>query len=276
MSEHKTIQNIFELVKQVAFDARDVLANSTDMLMETKNVHGDEQTRFDRVIDDLIIRRFRDSRLIKVIHTEESAPCAVAGATTDLEIFIDPVDGSKNSSINGCMGSLFGIFKEGRIIAAAYVLYGIKTIIVTAYDEVSEYILSPEGKFEFVGTIGCLPRSRYLYIGGSYDVYPAKTQELVNGLIGQHPKIMYDQAFVVNMHNLIRQGGVYLYPATEKYPDGKLRLMFEGKTAPFIIEKLGGAATDFETMLVDVPGVEETRSKMLIGDKEQVEKIMKN
>jgi fructose-1,6-bisphosphatase I len=38
------------------------------------------------------------------------------------------------------------------------------------------------------------------------------------------------------------QGGIFLYPQTRKYPQGKLRLLYECNPLAFIVEQAGGKA----------------------------------
>jgi fructose-1,6-bisphosphatase I len=49
------------------------------------------------------------------------------------------------------------------------------------------------------------------------------------------------------------EGGVFLYPADRRHPEGKLRLAYECAPLAFIIEQAGGAATTGTASILDVP-----------------------
>ncbi|MEZ4930681.1 MAG: hypothetical protein R2788_00945 [Saprospiraceae bacterium] len=46
-----------------------------------------------------------------------------------------------------------------------------------------------------------------------------------------------------DIHRILFQGGIFLYPNTRKYPLGKLRLLYESANPlAFIVEQAGGRA----------------------------------
>jgi len=47
---------------------------------------------------------------------------------------------------------------------------------------------------------------------------------------------------VSDIHRILFQGGIFLYPNTRKYPLGKLRLLYECNPMSFIVEQAGGKA----------------------------------
>ena len=47
---------------------------------------------------------------------------------------------------------------------------------------------------------------------------------------------------VSDVHRIICNGGIFLYPNTRKYPQGKLRLLYECNPLSFIVEQAGGKA----------------------------------
>jgi fructose-1,6-bisphosphatase I len=49
---------------------------------------------------------------------------------------------------------------------------------------------------------------------------------------------------VSDVHRNLLYGGIYLYPASSKAPNGKLRLTYEANPMAFIIEQAGGRASD--------------------------------
>jgi fructose-1,6-bisphosphatase I len=58
-------------------------------------------------------------------------------------------------------------------------------------------------------------------------------------------KLRYSGGFVPDINQvLIKKGGLFTYPALQKSPQGKLRLLFELQPMAFIMEQAGGLATD--------------------------------
>lgn len=53
----------------------------------------------------------------------------------------------------------------------------------------------------------------------------------------------YVGSMVADIHRTILYGGIYMYPADNKSPKGKLRLLYEGIPMAMIIEQAGGVAS---------------------------------
>ncbi len=69
-------------------------------------------------------------------------------------------------------------------------------------------------------------------------------------------------------------GGVFLYPGNDKMPGGKLRLVYECNPVAFITEQAGGAASDGERRILDIPpGSLHQRSPFYAGSRNMVSKI---
>jgi fructose-1,6-bisphosphatase I len=80
---------------------------------------------------------------------------------------------------------------------------------------------------------------------------------------------------VSDIHRILLQGGVFLYPGTLQKPEGKLRLLYETAPLAFLIEQAGGKATTGKMDILDVvPSKLHQRTPLIIGSKEDVEKVM--
>ena len=75
-------------------------------------------------------------------------------------------------------------------------------------------------------------------------------QAAVRGLKGDMPdgvkpkNSRYIGSLVADFHRNLINGGIFLYPADTKNPNGKLRLLYEASPMAFIAEQAEGAATD--------------------------------
>jgi fructose-1,6-bisphosphatase I len=47
---------------------------------------------------------------------------------------------------------------------------------------------------------------------------------------------------VSDVHRTLMKGGIFMYPESQKLPDGKLRLMYECNPMAFLVEQAGGVA----------------------------------
>jgi fructose-1,6-bisphosphatase I len=54
----------------------------------------------------------------------------------------------------------------------------------------------------------------------------------------------YIGSLVADFHRTMLLGGIYLYPQSKLYPEGKLRLTYECNPIAFLAEQAGGMATD--------------------------------
>ena len=61
----------------------------------------------------------------------------------------------------------------------------------------------------------------------------------------------YIGSFVSDFHRNLIRGGIYIYPANNRSPKGKLRLMYEANPMALLVEQAGGMATDGETRILD-------------------------
>lgn len=102
-------------------------------------------------------------------------------------------------------------------------------------------------------------------------------QAAVRGLKGEMnegvtPKnSRYIGSLVGDFHRNLIAGGIFLYPADTKNPQGKLRLLYEASPMAFIAEQAEGSATDGVQRILDiVPQTLHQRTPLVIGSREDV------
>ena len=67
------------------------------------------------------------------------------------------------------------------------------------------------------------------------------------------------------------KGGIYLYPNTDKDPNGKLRLLYECNALAFIAEQSGGVATNGSQRILEIqPTTFHQRSPLYLGSPKMV------
>ena len=81
----------------------------------------------------------------------------------------------------------------------------------------------------------------------------------------------YIGSLVADFHRNLLSGGIFLYPADKKSPQGKLRLLYEAAPLAMLVEQAGGAATDGRRPILDVvPRTLHQRTPLVIGSKADV------
>jgi fructose-1,6-bisphosphatase I len=210
---------------------------------------------------------------------------------------MDPLDGSSNIDVNASIGTIFAVFRrkspEGSpadmadilragddIVAAGYVIYGSGTVMVLSTgDGVHGFTLDPSvGEFFLSHPDIRLERDTRLY--SVNEGYTATWNPAVQKWVADRKlpnagwRQRYIGSLVADFHRNLVQGGVFLYPATEKNPEGKLRLMYEAFPLAFLVEAAGGRATNGHQRILDLtPEGLHDRTPLYIGNPAPVEEV---
>ncbi len=95
---------------------------------------------------------------------------------------------------------------------------------------------------------------------------------LRSGAAGRAYSSRYIGSLVADFHRTLLKGGIFLYPPTGAYPQGKLRLMYEANPIAFLAEQAGGVATDGQQRILDIrPTSLHQRTALLVGGKHDME-----
>jgi fructose-1,6-bisphosphatase I len=102
--------------------------------------------------------------------------------------------------------------------------------------------------------------------------YQRYVAQLRRGELGQRYASRYVGAMVADIHRTLLKGGVFLYPPSDEYPDGKLRLLYEANPIAFLVEQAGGIATDGRQRVLDVrPQSLHQRTPLVVGGKSEMQ-----
>lgn len=260
----------------------------------TENVQGENQQKLDVIANEVLIQVLRGRDGVGIIGSEEDDELIFVDGGTEgsprYAVLFDPLDGSSNLDVGGSVGTIFSIFqlddpkdselKKGREqIAAGYVLYGSSTIFVlTTGHGVNMFVLDPAvGAFMLVEENVRIPDFGKVYsvneanadsFSAGYQTYLAQCRE-------QGFSSRYSGAMVADVHRVLMKGGIFLYPATEKSPNGKLRLMYEANPMAMIIKEAGGAVSTGEQSIVDVQPTElHQRVPVILGSEDNVADLL--
>ena len=84
----------------------------------------------------------------------------------------------------------------------------------------------------------------------------------------------YIGSLVADFHRNLLCGGIFAYPADSNSPQGKLRLLYEASPLAFLIEQVGGAASDGTRRILDIEPTDlHQRTPLFIGNRAEVERV---
>jgi fructose-1,6-bisphosphatase I len=259
------------------------------------NVQGESVKKMDVYANDVFISVFKQSGLVCRLASEEMEKpyyipenCPIGRYT----LLYDPIDGSSNTDINLSLGSIFAIrqqqgndtdgsasdlLQDGRKqIAAGYILYGPSTMLVYSIGKgVHSFTLDPSlGEFILSDENIQIPNHGPIYSvnEGNFWQWDESIREYIRYVHRTEGyTARYGGAMVGDIHRILVQGGVFLYPGTVKKPEGKLRLLYESAPLAFLIEQAGGrASTGTQEILDVVPEKLHQRTALIIGSKDDV------
>lgn len=264
------------------------------------NVQGEEVQKLDAKANELFVRAFEYSEIVKTLISEEMEnPFVIGGAkhTGKYAVFFDPLDGSSNIDVNAPLGSIFSIhlssseekeietslLKSGsQQVAAGYILYGPSVnLVYTCGKGVHQFVLDAGiGEFLLTDSHIQMPARGKIYSinEGNCRKWNQGTQDFIRHLQESDPATSrpyssrYTGCLAADVHRILLKGGLYLYPGEIKKPDGKLRLMYEAAPLSFVVEQAGGIGSTGRERINDLhPRALHQRVPLVIGSREDVE-----
>jgi fructose-1,6-bisphosphatase I len=217
-------------------------------------------------------------------------------------VLFDPLDGSSNIDANISIGTIFAIYrrisqhgtpgtmpdclqKGSELAAAGYVIYGSSCMLVmsvgtgvhgfTLDTSLGEFLLSHENiKIPEKAKCYSANESNYAYwnkpIQDFTDYIKRPNKEKGFPLTSR-----YIGSLVADFHRNLLYGGIFMYPRdnkSTKYPNGKLRLLYEEIPLAFIAGQADGYASNGEEPILDIQPKElHERQPFFVGNKREVE-----
>jgi fructose-1,6-bisphosphatase I len=280
-------------------------AGLSDILgaMDTINVQGELQQKLDVFANETVRNSVQHTGRICIMASEEDeepVPVPPGKPAGKYVLLYDPLDGSMNIDVNVSIGTIFSIHRRvtakkngagtladclqrGRKqVAAGYILYGSSTMLVyttgsgvhgfTLDPTIGEFLLShPQIRTPEVGTYYSVNESHWnQWAPGVQRAVAAFKNGDGTGRV-QAKNARYIGSLVADVHRNLMSGGVFLYPADAKSPQGKLRLLYEAAPLALLVEQAGGLATDGRHPILDIaPTTLHQRTPLVIGSKSDV------
>lgn len=281
------------------------LADITGAMGE-ENVQGEQQQKLDVYANDKFKAALAARGVVCGLASEEEEQFVRFEEGINLNgkyvVLIDPLDGSSNIDVNVSVGTIFSIYKRisqvgqpvteldflqpgVNQIAAGYVVYGSSTMMVfTTGNGVNGFTYDPtlgvfclshrNMKIPEDGTMYSINEGNYIHFPDGVKQYIKYCQEEDDA--SQRPYTSrYIGSLVSDFHRNLIKGGIYLYPTSSRYPDGKLRLLYECNPMALLAEQAGGKAVAHadQRILEIEPKELHQRAPFFVGSKNMVEKI---
>jgi fructose-1,6-bisphosphatase I len=260
-----------------------------------KNVQGEDQQKLDVIANIRFIRALKNGGEVCAIVSEEDEEVISLNPQSRYVVCMDPLDGSSNIDVNVSIGTIFSIYrrkspsggpvqmedilqKGSEQVAAGYILYGSSTMMVyTTGHGVHGFTYEPSlGEFLLSHDSMKCPTDGKIYSinEGSYNSFDQHVRDYIEYCKSVNYSARYIGSLVADFHRNMLKGGIYMYPRTEKAPEGKLRLLYECNALALIAEQAGGRATDGKQRILDIePKALHQRSPLYIGSKAMVDKM---
>lgn len=269
-----------------------------------QNVQGEAQMKLDLFAHNTMKQALMSREEVAGVASEEEenfiAFDTERGRNAKYVILTDPLDGSSNIDVNVSVGTIFSIYRRvspigtpvtledfmqpgNRQVAAGYIVYGSSTMLVYTtghgvngftYDpSLGVFCLSHENiQIPQTGKIYSINEGQYLKFPMGVKKYLKYCQE--EDKETQRPYTSrYIGSLVSDFHRNMLKGGIYIYPSATNYPNGKLRLLYEGNPMAFLAEQAGGVASDGYNRILDIqPTALHQRVPLFIGSREMVKK----
>jgi len=263
-----------------------------------KNVHGETVQKMDEMADQILIESLGHNADVAIISSEENEqPVILRESGGKYVVFFDPLDGSSNLDVGVSVGTIFSIMEKptdtpdntddmilqpgSRQLAAGYIIYGSSTVLVfttgngvhmfTLDPNVGDYLLSyPDIRMPSSGNYYSLNEGNAKSFSPGYTKWIDWMKNPENGPYSSR----YIGSLVADFHRTLIKGGIFVYPATEKSPEGKLRLMYEANPIAFLAEQAGGVALSGNQRIMDIqPTTLHQRTPLIVGSVEEVQRL---
>jgi fructose-1,6-bisphosphatase I len=279
----------------------DILGNSGQV-----NTQGESQQKLDVYANEKFIQMLTNRNIVCGIASEEEDEFISINSLNSQNqnkyvVLIDPLDGSSNIDVNVSVGTIFSIFrrvttvgnevtiddflqKGKEQVAAGYVIYGTSTMLVyTTGDGVNGFTLNPAiGTFYLSHPNLKFPENGNIYSinEGNYSHFPLGIKKYIKFCQEQNnnrPYISrYIGSLVSDFHRNMIKGGIYLYPQSLNYPNGKLRLLYECNPMAFLAEQANGSASDGYKRILEIqPNSLHQRVPFVCGSSKMVRDVEK-
>lgn len=266
----------------------------------SENIQGEAQQKLDVYANNQFIKALTARKVVCGIASEENDEYIPINKDGSYIVAMDPLDGSSNIDVNVSIGTIFSIYKRvspvgsdlteadflqkgTEQLAAGYVIYGSSTMLVYTtgngvngftYDPgIGVFVLShPEMKFPTNGKIYSMNEGNFYRSSKGVQEF-VKYSQTIDPETNRPYTARYIGSLVADFHRNLIKGGIYIYPATDNAPNGKLRLLYECNPLAFIAEQAGGSASNGKDRIMEIEPTDlHQRAPYFTGNSHMVDK----
>ncbi|MCK4491588.1 MAG: fructose-1,6-bisphosphatase, partial [Candidatus Altiarchaeales archaeon] len=159
--------------------------------------------------------------------------------------------------------------------AAMYMLYGPMTVLtLTVKEGVQIFALNNEDEYVMIEKDIRIPEGKLYASGALKKDWTPRHRKFIDYLEDEGYKLRYSGSFVADVHQYLKYGGMFSYPAFKGHEMGKLRLLFEANPLGFMVSEAGGRISDGERdILTIMPEKIDHRVPIYIGSKGIIERM---
>lgn len=248
------------------------------------NASKDEVKKIDEFSNQLLVDTLLKCGQVGYLASEEMDKELLVDKNGRYNVFFDPLDGSSNIDVGITVGTIFSIYHNdgpllqqgNKQVVAGYILYGTSVMFVYTHGNgVNGFTLDPAiGSFLLSHSNIKIPKTGNIYsINEALSVHVDEALVVyLNACKEKEYKQRYVGCMVADCHRTLLKGGIFLYPADKKSPQGKLRLMFEVNPFAFLFEQAGGKATSGKENPLDIiPKDLHQRTPIVLGSPEDID-----
>ncbi|WP_304163789.1 class 1 fructose-bisphosphatase [Lonsdalea britannica] len=269
------------------------------------NVQGEVQMKLDLYANEKLKAALKARGEVAGIASEEEDEIVIfegeRSENAKYVVLMDPLDGSSNIDVNVSVGTIFSIYRRitplgspvteadflqpgNKQVAAGYIVYGSSTMLVYStghgvhaftYDpSLGVFCLSHERvRFPETGNTYSINEGNYIKFPQGVKKYIKYCQEQDEATLRPYTS-RYIGSLVADFHRNLLKGGIYLYPSTASYPQGKLRLLYECNPMALLAEQAGGKASDGHRRILDIqPQKLHERAPFFVGTESMVNDV---
>lgn len=267
--------------------------------VETSNESGDAQIGLDVIADEAFFQELKNAGNIKYVVSEER-PDMDKISDGEYSVALDPLDGSKAALVGIPSGAIFGVFKSVKtehdlsgdnIVSGGFFVFGMHLEVFFADgNKVYKGIFDQDtSEWNVLPLAQEMPSARFCAVNASnltlwpdwFRTYYMSLLDTKGGTQKPHNMRWYG-SMVSEIKRLVIEGGLFAYPPDGRkgYGEGHLRLVYEAIPMAFLIKAMGGASTNGDQAILDIPVKgRHQKTPVFIGERSMIaalEKAKKN
>ena len=302
-SNDNELFDILDIIKKTALHISKIISysqienlNGNNKIndINTLNIHGENQQKLDYIANNLFKNNLCSTFNVDcIISEEENEICKCYDVIENNEkkkyiVTIDPIDGSSNLNNGMPTASIFSIYKKScddiikslnknNIISCGYVLYSSSINFVFSINNKIYHFLYDQDLKDFIlidENIKIKQYNRLYSINEGYtECFSEYIKKYLKYIKLNDFKQRYFGCIASDFHNILINGGIFLYPKT-KNNNGKIRLLYEAIPLSYLIKLADGESIDGNKNILDkeLKDIHE-KTEIFFGSKENIKEL---